>query len=68
MLNEVLLLGKISIVMPATSAVSKLPFSAFGRIKINLCPSITNNRLKYMMILHVHKDKLKSKTPILGNS
>ena len=68
MLNEMLLFGKMSIVMPATNAVSGLPFSAFGRIKINLCPSITTNRLNHMIILHVHKDKFKSRTPILGNS
>ena len=68
MLNEVLLLGKIAIVMPATNAVSELPFYPFGRIKIYLCPSIRTNRLNHMMILHAHKDKLKSRTPILGNS
>eukprot|EP00112_Aurelia_sp_Birch-Aquarium-sp1_P011044 Seg2331.1 transcript_id=Seg2331.1/GoldUCD/mRNA.D3Y31 product="Zinc finger MYM-type protein 1" protein_id=Seg2331.1/GoldUCD/D3Y31 len=57
-LSEVVLLGKILLVMPATNAVSERSFSALKRIKTYLRSTTTNNRLNHLMILHVHKDKL----------
>ena len=54
-MSEVLLLGKIFMVMPATNAVSERSFSALKRIKSYLRSTTSNNRL---MVLHVHKDKL----------
>ena len=38
----------------------------YGRMKTHLRPSLQNNRLMHMKILHVHKDKLLSRTPIFG--
>ena len=54
-MSEVLLLGKIFMVMPATNAVSERSFSALKRIKSYLRSTTSNNRL---MVLHVHKYKL----------
>ena len=54
-MSEVLLLGKIFMVMPATNVVSERSFSALKRIKTYLRSTTSNNRL---MVLHVHKDKL----------
>ena len=55
-IGEVLLLGKILIVIPARNAVSERPFLDLRRIKTHLRPSITINRLDH--ILHVHLDKI----------
>ena len=64
MFGEVLLLGKILEVMQATNLISERPFFALKRIESHLSPSITNNSVDHMMILHVHKDKFESRKQI----
>eukprot|EP00795_Rhopilema_esculentum_P017770 gene17770-9443_t len=57
-LNEVIILGKILLVMPATNSISERSFYTLKRIKPNLRSTTTNSRLNHLMILHAHKIKL----------
>ena len=47
---------KLLLVMPATNAVSERSFSALRRIKSYLRSTITQQRLKHLMVHHIHKD------------
>lgn len=57
-LSEVIKLGKLLLVMPATNAISERSFSALKRVKTYLRSTTTNNRLNHLMVLHVHKDRV----------
>ena len=55
LLPEVIKVGKLMLVMPATNAVSERSFSALKRVKTYLRATTTDTRLKNLMILHIHK-------------
>jgi len=55
--SEVCILGKLTLVMPTTDAVSERSFSALKRMKTYLRATTGDSRLNQLMILHVHKDK-----------
>ena len=55
--SEVWVLFKLLLVMPATNATSERSFSALRRVKTYLRSTMTQMRLKNLMVLHVHKDK-----------
>ena len=46
---------KLILVMPATNATSERTFSALRRIKSYLRSTMSQVRLNYLMVLHVHK-------------
>ena len=52
---EVAHLVKFVLLMPATNAVSERSASAMRRIKTYLRTTMTQRRLNYLMILHIHK-------------
>ena len=56
LMKEVVLLMKLTLVLPATNATSEHAFSAMRRIKSYLRSTMTQGRLNHLMILHVHKD------------
>ena len=47
-------LAKLMLVMPAKNAVSEGSFLSLKRIKTYFLLAATNNRLKYLLILHIH--------------
>jgi hypothetical protein len=49
-------LAQLILVMPGTNASSERSFSAIRRVKNYLRTTMTQ-RLNYLMLLHVHKDK-----------
>ena len=56
--SEVCKVAKVLLVMPATNAFSERCFSAMRRIKSYLCRTLGQERLKHLMLLHLHKEKL----------
>ena len=48
---------QLILVMPATNASSERSFSALRRVKTYLRAAMKQDRLNYLMLLHVHKDK-----------
>ena len=60
LLAEVCTFIKLILVMPATNAASERSFSAMRRVKSYLRTTMTQGRLNYLMLLHVHKDRTKS--------
>ncbi len=56
LLNEVILLAKLILVMPATNATSERSFSALRRMKTYLRSTMKQDRLNSVMTLHIHKD------------
>ena len=57
LLSEISTLGKLLLVMPATSAVSERSFSALKRVKTYLRSTTEDSTLNHLMMLHVHKDR-----------
>lgn len=57
--SEVNKLLKLILVMPATNATSERSFSALRRLKTWLRTTLTQERLNWCMILHVHKNRTK---------
>ena len=57
LLSQVQRLAQLVLVMPATNASSERSFSALRRVKSYLRTTMTQKRLNYLMILHVHKDR-----------
>ena len=55
LLSNVKLLMQLILVMPATNACSERSFSALRRIKTYLRATMKQDRLNYLMLLHVHK-------------
>ena len=57
-LSEVVKLGKLLLVIPATNAVSERSFSTLKRAKTFLRSTTSNNRLNHLMVLHVRKERV----------
>ena len=45
------------LVMPASNAMSERSFSTLRRVKTYLRSTMCQDRLNYLMILHVHKER-----------
>ena len=58
LLNEVVIVMKLLLVMPATNASSERSFSALRRIKTYLRSTMGKERLNHLMTLHVHNDTI----------
>ena len=56
LLSDICTIIKLILVMPATNAVIERSFGALCRVKTYLCVTMTQERLNYLMVLHVHKD------------
>ena len=50
-------LMQLILVMPATNASSERSFSTLRRVKTYLRATMNQDRLNYLMLLHVHKEK-----------
>ncbi len=48
---------RMTFVMPATNAMSERSFSALRRVKNYLQSTMLQERLNYLMVLHVHSDR-----------
>ena len=57
LISNVKYLMQLIVVMPATNASSERSFSALRRVKTYLRATMKQDRLNYLMLLHVHKDK-----------
>ena len=57
LLSNVKRLMQLILVMPATNASSERSFSALRCVKTYLRATMKQERLNYMMLLHIHKDK-----------
>ena len=57
LISNVKYLMQLILVMPATNASSERSFSALRRVKTYLRATMKQDRLNYLMLLHVHKDK-----------
>ena len=55
LLDQVCVVVKLVLVMPATNATSECSFSALCRVKSYLQNSMSQRRLNNLMLLHVHK-------------
>ena len=67
LLDQVVKLVQLILVMPATNATSERSFSALRHVKTYLRSTMLQERLNYLMLLHIHKertDKLCIKTAI----
>ena len=62
LLSEISTLGKLLLIMLATSAVSERSFSALKRVKTYLRSTTGDSRLNHLMMLHVHKDRTDALT------
>ena len=57
LLSQVKRLAQLILVMPTTNASSERSFSALRRVKNYLRTTMTQERLNYLMLLHVHEEK-----------
>ena len=57
LMSQVSRLMQSVLVMPATNASSERSFSALRRVKSYLRCTMGQERLNYLMLLHVHNDK-----------
>ena len=57
LISKVKHLMQLILVMLATNASSERSFSALRRVKTYLRATMKQDRLNYLMLLHVHKDK-----------
>ena len=57
LISNVKYLMQLILVMPATNASSERSFSTLRRVKTYLRATMKQDRLNYLMLLHVHKDK-----------
>ncbi len=57
LVSNVKRLMQLILVMPATNASSERSFSALRRVKTYLRTTMKQDRLNYLMLLHVHQDK-----------
>ena len=67
LLDQVVKLIQLILVISATNATSERSFSALRRVKTYLRSTMLQERLNYLMLLHIHKertDKLCIKTAI----
>ena len=51
---------KLVLVMPATNATSERSFSALQRVKTYLRGTMTQDRLKNLLLIHTHKERADS--------
>ena len=68
LINEVMKLARLTLVLPATNAVSERSFSALRRLKNYLRNSMSQQRLNHVALLNIHEsftDKLDLKA--IGN-
>lgn len=67
LMEQVAKLMQLILIMPATNSTAERSFSALRRVKSYLRSTMLQERLNYLMLLHVHKDqtdKLCLKTTI----
>ena len=64
LLHQVVKVMQLILIMPATNASFERSFSALRRVKRYLRSTMLQERLNYLMLLHVHKDNLCLKTAI----
>ena len=57
LLSQIKRLIQLILVMPATNASSERSFSALRRVKSYLRTAMGQQRLNYLMLLHVHKER-----------
>ena len=57
LLDQVAKVMQLILIMPATNASSERSFSALRRVKSYLRSTMLQERLNYLMLLHVHKDR-----------
>ena len=57
LLSQVKRLLQLILVMPATNSTSERSFSALRRVKSYLRATMTQERLNYLMLTHVHKER-----------
>ena len=57
-MSQVCQLLQLILVMPATNTTSERSFSALGRVKKYLRTTMLQERLNYVMLLHVHKESV----------
>ena len=57
LLSEVCVVYELILVMPATNCVSERSFSGLRRVKTYLRTTTAQDRLNYLMLLHIHKEK-----------
>ena len=57
LLSQIKRLLQLVLVIPATNASSEQSFSALRRIKTYLRTTMGQERLKSLMLLHVHKER-----------
>ena len=60
LLNEVVIIMKLILVMPATNASSERSSSALRRVKSYLRSTMGQERLNHLMTLYVHKESTDS--------
>lgn len=58
--SQVVKLAKLILVMPITNAANENLCSALRHIRMNLQATVTQNHMKHLMILHVHKERTTS--------
>ncbi len=56
-MDQVCKLMQLVLVMPATNATSERSFGALRRVKSYLRATMLQERLNYLMLLHVHKER-----------
>ena len=57
-MSQVCRLLQLILVMPATNATSERSFSALRRVNNYLRTTMLQERLNYVMLLHVHKESV----------
>ncbi len=57
LLSEAKRLLQLMLVMPATNASSERSFSALRHVKTYLRATMNQDRLNYLMLLHIHKER-----------
>lgn len=64
-MSEVLKLLKIFYTIPVTTSSAERTFSALRRLKTYLRSTMSQLRLNYMMLLYIHKEKMRLMMPLL---
>ena len=55
--SQIVIILKLILVLPASNCTSERSFSAMKRIKTYLRTTMSQKRLNWLMILHVHKER-----------
>ena len=56
LLSDICIVIKFPLMMPATNSVSEISFSTLSPIKTYLRSVMTQGRLNYLIVFHIHKD------------